>query len=61
MFSCRTSPTDLLYMRDLFSLEFEAAKLSICARHPTFIYCSLGIGRSKHNSKPEMKVKYLEP
>jgi len=45
----------------VFFIEFEAAKLSMGARHPTFIYFSLGTDRSKHNPKPEMKAKYLDP
>lgn len=45
----------------LFSLEFEAATLSMGTRYPTFIYFSLGMDGAKHNSKPEMKAKYLEP
>lgn len=32
----------LFYMADLGVLEFEAAKLSVGGRHPTFIYFSLG-------------------
>ena len=48
-------------MMDFLSVENEAVKLSMGTRHPTFIYFSLGMDGSKHNPKPEMKAKYLEP